>query len=179
MNNCDPQRIAGIETYDINNGIGFGVTLFVQGCTHHCKGCHNPTTWAFDGGHVCTEGAIAKLFQVLADPNIVRLTISGGEPFDNVLFVLAVCVLFKKLFPQKQLWVYTGYTYESLSGNPLADTLLQITDVLVDGPFELDKRDLSLAFRGSNNQRLVDVQRSLKEGGVVPFEIHFDDVESD
>lgn len=169
MNNCEAQHIAGIETYDINNGTGFGVTLFVQGCSHHCTGCHNPSTWAFDGGMVCTEAAISKLFTVLADPNIVRLTISGGEPFDNTVFVLAVCVLFKKLFPQKQLWVYTGYTYEYLSGKPLADILLQITDVLVDGPFELDKRDLSLAFRGSNNQRLIDVQKSLKEQAVILY----------
>lgn len=172
MNNCEAQRIAGIDTYDINNGTGFGVTLFVQGCSHHCMGCHNPTTWAFDGGSICTEAAISKLFSILGDPNIVRLTISGGEPFDNIFFVLCIAGLFKKLFPQKKLWIFTGYTYEELLHKPMSDLLLKITDVLVDGPFELDKRDLSLAFRGSSNQRLIDVQKSLESDQVILYQIN-------
>lgn len=169
MKNCEPQHIAGIETYDINNGTGFGVTLFVQGCSHHCKGCHNPTTWSFDGGKTCTEEAISELLKTLSDPNIVRLTISGGEPFDNLYFVFAICTLFKRLFPEKKLWIFSGYTFEQLLVRPYADILLDITDVLVDGKFELEKRDLSLAFRGSSNQRLIDVQQSLRNNKVILY----------
>ena len=159
-------KFAGIETFDINNGTGFGVTLFVQGCSHHCEGCHNPETWDFCGGREFDKSMADKLARVLCDDNIVRLTISGGEPFDNREFVLAVCSMFKAMLPHKKLWIYTGYTFEQLADNPECAELLDLCDVLVDGEFQIDKLDLSLPFRGSANQRVIDMNETRKTGKV-------------
>lgn len=150
-------RYAGIETYDINNGTGFGVTLFVQGCSHHCDGCHNPSTWDFDGGMVFTEDVKEKLFEVLDNENIRRLTISGGEPFDNLDLVIPIAKEFKDKHPSKQLWIYTGYTFEDIEQILDASGLLDICNVIVDGEYKKDKRDLSLGFRGSSNQRIINI----------------------
>lgn len=150
-------RYAGIETYDINNGTGFGVTLFVQGCSHHCDGCHNPSTWDFDGGMVFTEDVKEKLFEVLDNENIRRLTISGGEPFDNLDLVIPIAKEFKDKYPSKQLWIYTGYTFEDIEQILDASGLMDICNVIVDGEYKKDKRDLSLGFRGSSNQRIINI----------------------
>lgn len=155
-------RYAGIETFDINNGTGFGVTLFVQGCTHHCNECHNPETWDFHGGREFDLHAFESLRGTMLNPNIRRLTLSGGEPFDNYCAVYELCRMFKLICPEKELWIYTGYTYESLVNTPKA-ALLNLCDVLVDGEYESQRRDLSLPFRGSANQRVIDmVQTRIK-----------------
>lgn len=161
-------RYAGIETYDINNGTGFGVTLFVQGCTHHCKECHNPSTWDFDGGRSFDEEALSKLRKAFEDDNIRRLTISGGEPFDNHCAVEEICRAFKRICPDKSLWVYTGYTLDELLVKfGKESTVLELCDVLVDGEFQIENKDLSLPFKGSSNQRVIDMRSTRALGRVV------------
>lgn len=159
-------RYAGIETFDINNGTGFGVTLFVQGCSHHCKGCHNPTTWDFNGGESLDPVTLSKLFSTLQDPNIKRLTISGGEPFDNICLVNAICKRVKTEAPDISIWIYTGYTFEDIIQNDERKSILKYCDVLVDGEFVLERRDLSLPFRGSSNQRVIDIPTTLQSGTI-------------
>ena len=168
MNTCN---YAGIDVYDINNGKGFGVTLFVQGCPHHCKGCHNPQTWDYNSGKVFTSEVMDKLLGVASSDNIIRLTISGGEPFDNVFLCEAVAEEFKIRYPNKSIWVYSGYTYEELKTHYDAHFLLDLCDVLVDGPYIQEKRDLSLAFRGSSNQRIIDLNKTRKHNEVVLLDI--------
>ena len=107
-------RYAGIDNFDVNNGNGVGVTLFVQGCSHHCKGCHNQSTWNKCGGFPFTQNTFDYLFDILSKPSISRFTLSGGDPLDNVEFTYYLCKKFKSLYPGKQLWIYTGYTYEAI-----------------------------------------------------------------
>lgn len=162
---------AGIDTYDINNGKGFGVTLFVQGCPHHCKGCHNPQTWDFNDGHVFTTEILDKLLDIASSDNIVRLTISGGEPFENITLCEQVVSIFKEKYPNKAIWVYSGYTYEELKTHYDAHYLLDLCDVLVDGPYIQEKRDLSLAFRGSSNQRIIDLNKTREQNQVILLKV--------
>ena len=166
MGNCT--RYAGIDPCEICNGIGFGVTLFTQGCPNHCEGCHNPSTWDPSGGMPFDENAMNLLVRRCADPNIRRLTISGGEPFTS-LITPYVSLWFKLNYPYKKLWVYTGFLYEDIVKESV-DRLEDI-DVLVDGPFVLAERDITLAFRGSRNQRIIDVPASLQAGHVVELEV--------
>ena len=163
-------RFASIETFDIQNGNGFGVTLFVQGCSHHCPGCHNPTTWDFDGGYLFDENVLARFCNAMSDENIHRLTISGGEPFDQYCAVLSICKMVRSLWPDKQIWIYTGYTFEQLQERD-TEEIFNYCDVIVDGEYQQDKRDLSLAFRGSSNQRIIDVKQTKKNNSVTLLRI--------
>lgn len=164
-------RYAGIQKYDINNGIDFGVTFFFQGCPHHCHGCHNPETWSFNGGRILDEATVYNMFSLLDSDNIARLTLSGGEPFapENKELALRIARRFKTMHPDKSLWAYSGYTFENISahGN---HALLELCDVLVDGRFILEDRDITLPFRGSSNQRIIDVQKSLESSSIVLWE---------
>ena len=160
-------RYAGIDPCEICNGVGFGVTLFTQGCTRHCEGCHNPSTWDPDGGIPWSVDAIETLRARLERPYITRLTISGGEPFESLWLTLGWATWFKDMFPEKQLWIYTGNPFEDVVNNNAASPILALTDVVVDGPFIIARRDITLAFRGSTNQRIVDVQRSIATGEIV------------
>lgn len=161
----------GIDTYDINNGKGFGITLFVQGCPHHCEGCHNPQTWDFNNGRVLDMNVIDNIIRIAEDDNIVRLTISGGEPFANITPCMVAACRFKLLYPNKTVWVYSGYTYEEIQNIPEANSLLDWCDILVDGPYIKELRDLSLAFRGSSNQRIIDLNKTRKENKVVLYDV--------
>lgn len=167
-------RYAGIDPCEVCNGLGFGVTLYTQGCSHHCEGCHNPSTWDPDGGKIFDGDAASLLFERFDDPNIRRLTISGGEPFEahNALAVKVAAAL-KGIYPEKKLWIYTGYTFEELMAMHDSDILwtLSLCDVLVDGPFILAERDITLPFRGSRNQRIIDVPATLKAGRVIELEV--------
>lgn len=162
MYNPNEWRIAGIDKCEVNNGIGVGVTLFFQGCTHHCKECQNPSTWDFDGGAEFSLQTFSDLIRYCLDSNVKRLTLSGGDPLDNINFCRYISDWFKGTFPTKQLWIYTGYTFEQLISNNKYKSILNCCDVLVDGEYNLCEKDLSLAFRGSKNQRIIDVQKSLK-----------------
>lgn len=160
-----------IKNYDIANGLGVRVTLFVSGCTHHCKGCFNPMTWDFGYGKPFTEDTENQIIEMLAPDYIDGLTLLGGEPMeaDNQRALLPLLKKFKERYPKKNIWCYTGYTLEtdllseSRAKCEVTDEILSLIDVLVDGEFIEEQKNISLAFRGSENQRIIDLPRTLKE----------------
>lgn len=159
--------VNAIDKCSICNGIGFRVVVWVSGCTHHCPKCHNPETWDFNKGKPFSEELRATLLEYLKQPYIKGITFSGGDPLSvqNRKDVLEFAKFVKEGFPNKDIWCYTGYTFEELPKN-----LLVYFDVLVDGKFESDKRDVSLAFKGSSNQRIINIPKTLKDGEVVEWE---------
>lgn len=145
-------RYASIRSMDISDGEGIGISLFVQGCHFHCKNCFNQSTWDFNGGEEFTDDIKEKMFRLLDKPYMVRISILGGEPLSppNRQEVRDLCEEIKQRFPNKKLWLYTGYTLEEIKEFEL--NILDFVDVLVDGRYEDDKRNLRLQFRGSTNQ---------------------------
>ena len=163
---------ATIKNCDIANGPGVRVSLFVSGCTHRCPGCFNEVAWAFDYGQPFTQQTIDYILSLMKPDYIQGLTLLGGEPFEpqNQEAVVELLRQVKKAYPSKSIWAFSGYLFEKdiLSGR-LGDTreYLGYLDVLVDGPFVESKKNLSLRFRGSENQRLIDVPASLAVGETV------------
>ena len=157
-----------INKTDIANGVGVRVSLFVSGCRHKCKGCFNPETWDFTYGQKFTTETIREILDALAPEYISGLTVLGGEPLDieNINDVSLLLYHVKRLYPTKTIWVYTGYNYEVIRRHPIMGYI----DVLVDGSFIESLKDISLRFRGSSNQRIIDVQASLKSDSVVLWE---------
>lgn len=168
-----------IKKTDIANGDGVRVSLFVSGCTHHCKGCFNPETWSFQAGEPFTEAVEEEVLLALSPSHIKGLTLLGGEPMepDNQRALLSFVRKVKKQCPDKDIWCYTGYTLEKdlwQEGSArceATDELLSYIDILVDGEFVLEKKDIRLKFRGSSNQRVIDVKASLKEKKVVLYSV--------
>ena len=175
MNNW---RYAGIEYDDVVNGIGLGAVFFTQGCPHHCPECQNPQTWSMDGGMKFTDAVFDQLIQYYYDiPYASRLTLSGGDPLANPELTYQIIFKFKTLFPHKTVWLYTGYNFEDVAFNiPITETeqliqkIIKLCDVVIDGEFEIDKRDVSLQFMGSSNQRIIDVKKSIEGKKAVLFE---------
>lgn len=167
-----------IKNCDIANGSGVRVTLFVSGCTHHCKNCFNPETWAFDYGKPFTEETEEKLLKLLAPSYIKGLTLLGGEPFEpeNQRALLPFLKKVRAQYPEKDIWCYTGYTLESdllsesRARTEVTDEMLSQIDVLVDGEFVDELKNIRLRFRGSENQRLLSLQETLAEGKPVLWE---------
>ena len=164
---------AAIKTYDIANGPGVRTSVFVSGCTRHCKECFQPQTWDFDYGEPLTQEVLDGILKTLEPPHIAGLTVLGGEPFEpeNQRELVTFVQNFKALYPKKTVWCYSGYTWEQLTGKvpcharcEVTDELLRLLDVLVDGRFVEAEHDISLRFRGSRNQRLLDVPKSLAAG---------------
>ena len=158
-----------IYNCDTANGPGLRVSLFVSGCTHHCPGCFNEQTWDFNYGQPYTDQTQADILEMLAVPFIQGLTILGGEPMEpqNQPEVLALLQAVRAKCPEKDIWVYSGYTFEELQ-NPKArcyttntKAILNLIDVLVDGRFIMAQKDVTLTFRGSRNQRVLDVKASV------------------
>ena len=146
---------SGISYPDVNNGIGCRVTLFVSGCTHRCKGCHNKATWDFNFGKEFSNEVKNELFKVISKPYIKGLTLSGGDPLDNYDEILSLVKKFREYFGNtKDIWLYTGYLLEEMIENG-KDEILKYIDVIVDGPYKEELRDITLAFRGSSNQRIL------------------------
>lgn len=141
---------------DIADGEGIRVTLFVSGCSHHCKGCHNPESWNPDNGKEFTEEVKEKLFKLIDRPYIDGLTLSGGDPLfcNNIKDIRQLCFEFKQKFPNKTIWLYTGYTLDKIK----ALDFLRCIDVIVDGPFIQELRDITLPFRGSSNQKIIKIK---------------------
>ena len=149
-------RVLNITYPDVNNGLGCRATLWVAGCSHHCKGCHNKETWSFDCGKEFDEEYKQKLFDIVSLPYIKGLTLSGGDPLDSYDDVLSLLKDFYEKFDDtKDVWLYTGYTMEELFSNGWKEILCYV-DYVVDGRYEEDKRDVSLAFRGSKNQTIYE-----------------------
>lgn len=164
-------RFSKIKDNDIANGLGVNMSLWTQGCPHHCKGCFNGETWSFDDGKEFTQSDLDYMIENINKNNVERdLSILGGEPLcpENIDGVLEVCKTFKDRFPEKKIYVWTGYVVENF--NQKQKEILNYIDVLVDGPFVQDKRNLSLMMRGSSNQRVIDVKKSLIENKIVLFE---------
>ena len=161
-----------IKNCDIANGIGVRVTLFVSGCTNHCKNCFQPQTWDFCYGKPFTDDVADKIINMLRPDYIAGLTLLGGEPFEpqNQKALLPFVKRVREEFPQKTIWSFTGFTWEQLhedGSHPrciVTDELLSNIDVLVDGRFMEELKDISLRFRGSSNQRIIDVKKTLKDG---------------
>ena len=158
---------ANIKHHDVANGPGIRVSLFVSGCTHHCKGCFNAEAWSFTYGEPFTQQTVEEILLALQPAYIQGLSLLGGEPFEpeNQPAVLDLVRQVRAAYPEKDIWAYSGYTLEQLQ--TLAPELLAQITVLVDGPFVESQKDLRLAFRGSANQRILDVPASLKRGDPV------------
>lgn len=169
---------ATIKNCDIANGPGVRVSLFVSGCTHRCPGCFNEVAWDFQYGQPFTQETIDSILKMLAPDYVQGLTLLGGEPFEpeNQGAIVELLRQVKQKFPGKSVWAFSGYLFDRdiLAGRlgpwEVTEEYLSYLDVLVDGPFVQAKKDLSLRFRGSSNQRLIDVPASLKKGEIVLWE---------
>lgn len=162
-------KYAKIRKMDISNGEGVRVSLFVQGCSFHCKNCFNPETWNFDGGKIFTNIEKEKIIELVNKDYIAGLSILGGEPLhpNNIEAVANVCKNFKKIYPNKTIWLWTGFRYEDILKRENNYNILNYIDVLVDGQFEEDKKDLTLKWKGSSNQRVIDCRKSLAENKII------------
>ena len=162
-------RYLKIENVDIGNGLDVGSVLWVSGCSHHCPQCHNPQTWDKNAGEEFTGEVLDNLLEKLKRPYIKRLTLSGGDPLflGNRDEITNIVRKVKKNFPNIKIWCYTGYLWEEVKDLPCMDFI----DVLVDGEFKVELRDITLPFCGSSNQRIINVKESLKKGCVVLEEI--------
>ena len=155
-NSLENIRYATIKGNDVANGPGVRVSLYVQGCPHHCKGCFNEETWDFDGGELLTTSVMSKIMAIATTPHISGLSILGGEPFAQNLDLLLDFINKFKAAVGKPIWMWTGYLYEDLIQNEKAKKILDSIDVLVDGPFVESKKNLLLKYRGSYNQRVLN-----------------------
>ena len=172
-------NVATIKKYDIANGVGVRVSLFVSGCRHRCPGCFNEVAWDFGYGTPYTEKTERELLDALRPGYIRGLTLLGGEPFEpeNQAVLLSLLDRVRRELPGKDVWCYSGFTFEELTGEgarcvtPLTRRLLEKIDVLVDGRFVADLADISLVFRGSSNQRVLDAGASLAAGVPVPYRL--------
>ncbi len=167
-----------IKTNDIANGEGVRTSLFVSGCTHHCKNCFNAKTWDFNFGEEFTKETEEEIFESVEPEWINGITLLGGEPFEiqNQRVLVGFLKRFREKFKNKTVWCYSGYTFEELCGLKESRAFCEVTkemlsmiDVLVDGEFVQELYDISLKFRGSSNQRIIDVKKSLEKNSVVLF----------
>lgn len=175
MEKSNNLHIMAVTGPDINNGPGFRVTIWVSGCTHACPGCQNKHTWKYGQGHklddmvpyhiTCKE----KILNLIGDKHIDGVTISGGDPLDQSAQALKELAKFlyniKKRYPEKSIWLYTGYLIEDLKNSPHKE-VIKNCDVIIDGPYVKEKRNITIPFRGSTNQRIIDVQKSFKENKI-------------
>ena len=164
-----------IDKTSISNGLGFRVVLWCAGCTLQCKGCFNKETWNFDAGKPFDTKAKDYLFEQLNKPYIKGITFSGGHPLEtaNRGEILNLILDIKTKFPHKDIWLYTGYEltmYDFVIENSATRTILNLCDVVVDGPYIAEQRDITLPFRGSKNQRLINVKETLKRGEIITLQ---------
>ena len=178
-------RYASIRKMDISNGDGIGISLFVQGCHLHCPNCFNKETWSFDGGKAWTEDVRNKFVKMATCDHIKRVSILGGEPLsiENLDDVYSLVKDIKKVVPKKYIWIYTGYTWEEImfpitfgcmDGNNdwifTRQKIISECDVLVDGEYNHSLKDDNYPWAGSTNQRVIDIQKSIKEKSIVLYE---------
>ena len=168
----DKIRVCGIEPESIVDGPGFRYVLFVQGCPHHCEGCHNPESWSFDAGKDMTIGEIFA--DIMKYPHLRGVTFSGGEPFEQVSALLELAKLCRN--EGLTLMSYSGYTLDELKArhDPETDELLSMLDILVDGRYIKEQRNLTLIYRGSENQRVIDMNKSQEKNEIVLYKSDYD-----
>ncbi|EAK0445680.1 anaerobic ribonucleoside-triphosphate reductase activating protein [Campylobacter lari] len=159
-------RLAGVVKESIVDGYGLRYVIFTQGCPHHCKGCHNPQTHDFNKGYL--QDLASSYDEICKNPLLQGVTFSGGEPFIQAKNLSILAKHIKAL--GLDLTIYTGFTYEELVQEKSMKELLVLADILIDGKFILEQKDLSLKFKGSKNQRIIDVAKSLEQGKVILFE---------
>ena len=172
---------ATFRTHDVANGPGVRVSLFVSGCTHRCKGCFNAEAWDFDYGQVYTEELEDKIISALAPDYIKGFSLLGGEPFEpsNQAVLASLLEKIKAVYPEKSIWCYTGYDLEGdilawkLGDRQVTERMVKCIDVLVDGEFVEEKKDLPLRFRGSSNQRIINLPATLKSGEITLMEEYY------
>ena len=171
---------AEIKTNDIANGEGVRTSLFVSGCRHHCKNCFNEATWDFGYGNLFTEETMEQIFQSVDHEWVNGISLLGGEPFEpeNQKVLLPFLIMFHERFPEKNVWCYTGFTIEQILGattpksraaTDISKEMLTLIDVLVDGPYVESLHSITLKFRGSSNQRVIDVKKSASEQKIVLY----------
>lgn len=171
---------AEIKTNDIANGEGVRTSLFVSGCRHHCKNCFNSMTWDFGYGNLFTEETMEQIFESVDHDWINGISLLGGEPFEpeNQKVLVPFLVMFKERFPNKNVWCYTGFTIEEILGSTVpisraatdvSKEMLSLIDVLVDGPYIEELHSITLKFRGSSNQRVIDIKKTAKEKKIILY----------
>lgn len=177
-------RISVIKQTDVANGVGIRVSIFVSGCRHSCKDCFNKEIWSFDVGNELTDETLKQILSYVEKPYIKGITMLGGEPLEtkNLAGTLKILKIVKENFPNKDIWCYTGFTYEYLTEVMMPyfkeiEEIFKLVDVLVDGRFEADLLDLKLRFRGSKNQRVIDLQKTIKNKEIVWY-LDYEDGES-
>ena len=167
-----------IEKTSVANGTGIRVVLWVSGCSLHCKECHNPETWNLNSGKPFDREAKNELFEALDKSYIQGITFSGGHPLEdaNVECIYNLILEIKDKFPEKDIWLYTGYQFEDVINNPLRDfnttlrkKIVEMCDVVVDGKYIAELKDITLQWKGSSNQRVISIKESLKEGKIVLY----------
>lgn len=180
-------RYAQIRSLDVSNGKGCGVALFVQGCDRHCKNCFNPETWEFNGGKEWTEETKNKFLELIDRPYIKRVSILGGEPLagQNLDDVLSLVKEIRISFPEKNIWLYTGFKWEDIMYSKMPHPpkhtpeeflhwnqrkeIISLCNVVIDGEYIDEQRDVTLKWRGSSNQRVIDTKKSLERGKIVLY----------
>lgn len=178
MNNTeDIARVLTISTPDIENGYGNRVTIWLAGCSHHCEHCHNKHTWSYNQGkELLSEEILNKIFAEVDKPYIDGITLSGGDPLsrndNNLNQVLDFIIKFREKYTssQKDIWIYAGDTFEEAMQHPIKKSILGLCDVMVDGTFKLELYDRDLAFRGSKNQRIINLASSFEKNKVVQID---------
>ncbi|MCI5997282.1 MAG: anaerobic ribonucleoside-triphosphate reductase activating protein [Peptoniphilaceae bacterium] len=161
-------RYGQIRKYDVANGVGIRTSIFVTGCTHNCKDCFNRKYMDFNFGEVWTDETTNLVTEYLKDKNVAGLTLLGGEPMQNAKELLEIVRKIKSVI-KKDIWIYSGYTFEEILEDEDRFELLKECDVLVDGRFVLELKDLKLKFRGSSNQRIIDIKKTLETGEITLY----------
>lgn len=169
---------AELKPYDVANGIGIRVSLFVSGCTHHCKGCFNADTWDFNYGKPFTDEVIDEILEYLESDYIEGLTLLGGEPMEpsNQEGILPLLRKVKQRYPKKNIWLYSGYLFDKdilgkmCKESEITKEIVSYIDILIDGEFQIENKNLKVNFRGSDNQRIIDVKKSLEANEVIHWE---------
>ena len=158
-----------VRKMDIADGPGVRVSIFLQGCEFHCYNCFNPETWDFEGGDELTDEVIDRVIELCGEEYVQGLSILGGEPMHpkNIAGTTKIAKAFKAVYPNKNLWVWSGFTFEVLQKRKDAQEVLTLIDTLVDGQYKDELHDFRLEWRGSSNQRVIDVQKTLKKGEIV------------
>lgn len=163
-------KLASAITYDsVVDGPGLRNVIWTQGCPHHCKGCQNPETWNPNSGYNIPIDDIIKELKKNYSDSTSGVTISGGDPLFQMKEIMNLCKEIKKEFPNWTIWIYTGFLYEKLQNNVDFNELMNYFDVLVDGPFILKKRDISIDWTGSSNQRVIDIRKSKENNDLILY----------